>query len=393
MNLKKTCVLLVLLILLVLPMSVFAGGDSEEQVVKIAFLGPLTGPNAAQGMGAKNSFDLAIRQANERGNLPFTLEMLALDDASDPATGANGATKAVSDPDVVAAAGHWNSPVARATIPIFHENGIPLMIWGAIGTDLTDEYGKKFPEITRNCPKLDAENEYLAETLIDQGYKTVYIIHDTSSYGVDCMTFMKAGIEKRGGTVVAIDGVNVGEKDFMPLLTKVKEKNPDVLYYGGIVTEAALLRVQMAKAGLTDTLYAGISGLADEKFNEVAGKAAEGTVIIKPGDPEEVEGWPEFVAAYDAEDFSEPMGAYGQYAYDAANILIAAIEKAGTDPADLVPAIRNIRYEGLLGTYTFDETGQTTLLSMTRLVSQDGVWVKWDDSEYASGARSLPAPK
>jgi branched-chain amino acid transport system substrate-binding protein len=76
--------------------------------------------------------------------------------------------------------------------------------------------------------------------------------------------------------VVAIDGVNVGEKDFMALLAKVKERNPDVLYYGGIVTEAALLRVQMVKAGMTNILYAGISGLADEKFNEVAGSAAEG---------------------------------------------------------------------------------------------------------------------
>ncbi|MBN2050523.1 MAG: branched-chain amino acid ABC transporter substrate-binding protein [Spirochaetales bacterium] len=393
MKQKNTWILVGIIVLLLLPVLAFAGGQKEAEVVKIAFIGPLTGPNAAQGMGAKNSFDLAIREANRSGKFPFTFEMLALDDASDPATGANAATKAVSDPAVVAASGHWNSPVARATIPIFHENGIPLMIWGAIGTDLTDEYGLKFPEITRNCPKLDAENEYLAETLMDLGYKTVYIIHDTSSYGVDCMTFMKAGIEKRGGTVVAVDGVNVGEKDFMPLLTRVKEKNPDVLYYGGIVTEAALLRVQMVKAGLTNMVYAGISGLADEKFNEVAGKAAEGTLIIKPGDPEEVEGWPEFVAAYDAENFSEPMGAYGQYSYDAANIIIAAIAQVGTDPADLIPAIRNIKYEGLLGVYEFDKTGQTTLLSMTRLVSQDGVWVKWEDSAYTSGAKSLPAAK
>jgi ABC-type branched-subunit amino acid transport system substrate-binding protein len=76
--------------------------------------------------------------------------MLALDDASDPATGANAATQAVSDPAVVAAAGHWNSPVARATIPIFHENGIPLMIWGAIGTDLTDKYGGSTPRSRGN---------------------------------------------------------------------------------------------------------------------------------------------------------------------------------------------------------------------------------------------------
>ena len=376
--------------LLTFGMLAFAGGQ-KEKVVKIAFIGPLTGPNAAQGMGARNSFELAIRQANASGEFPYKIEMLALDDASDPAVGANAANKAVSDPQVVAAAGHWNSPVARATIPIFHENGVALVIWGAIGVDLTDKYGKMYPEITRVCPKLDAENEFLADWLLTkQGYKTFYIIHDTSSYGKDCLTFMKKGIEKRGGKILGIDGVNVGEKDFMPLLTKVKEKNPQVLYYGGVVTEAALLRVQMVKAGLTNMLYTGISGLADQKFNEVAGNAAEGTVIVKPGDPKEVKGWPEFVKAYNDAKFNEPMGAYGQYAYDAAGVILAALKKVGPDRKKLVSAIRNIKYKGLLGTYTFDDTGQATLVSMTLLVSQDGKWVKWEDSEYASGKRKLP---
>ena len=362
----------------------------KESSVKLAFIGPLTGPNAAQGIGARNAFDLAIRQSNASSEFPFSIEMVSLDDASDPATGVNAATKVVSDPEIIAAAGHWNSPVARATIPIFHENRTPLMIWGAIGTDLTDKYGRIYPEITRNCPKLDAENEYLAEMLINLGYKTFCIIHDTSSYGVDCKNFMRAGIEKRAGEILAIDGVNVGEKDFMALLTKVREKNPDVLYYGGIVTEAALLRVQMVKLGLTNIVYAGISGLADEVFNQVAASAAEGTVIIKPGDPTGLEGWPDFVAAYEAQNFSEPMGAYGQYSYDAARILLAALKEAGPDREAMIDSIRNIEYKGLLGTYTFDSTGQTTLLSMTRLVSQSGKWVEWSTSKYAQGLLKLP---
>ncbi len=387
---KLSLKLFFLVLLLSISMIAFAGGQ-KEKVVKIAFIGPLTGPNAAQGMGARNSFELAVRQANASKELPFKLEMVALDDASQPSVGVNAANKAVSDSKVVAAAGHWNSPVARATIPIFHEAHMPLVIWGAIGVDLTDKYGKMYPEITRVCPKLDAENEFLSNWLINkQHYKTFYIIHDTSSYGKDCLTFMKAGIEKRNGQILGIDGINVGEKDFMPLITKVKEKHPQVLYYGGVVTEAALLRVQMVKAGLTNILYTGISGLADQKFNDVAGKAAEGTIIVKPGDPQEVEGWPEFVKAYNDAKFNEPMGAYGQYAYDAANIIIAAIKKVGPDRAKLVDAIRNIKYKGLLGTYTFDNTGQTTLLSMTLLVSQDGKWVKWEDSEYAKGKRNLP---
>ena len=388
---KFSLKLLFLVLFLSLSLVVVFATGQKEKVVKIAFIGPLTGPNAAQGMGARNSFELAIRQANAKKEFPFKLEMLALDDASQPSVGVNAANKAVSDPQVVAASGHWNSPVARATIPIFHQAHMALVIWGAIGVDLTDKYGKMWPEITRVCPKLDAENEFLANWLINkEHYKTFYIIHDTSSYGKDCLTFMKKAIEKRGGQILGIDGVNVGEKDFMPLITKVKEKNPQVLYYGGVVTEAALLRVQMVKAGLTNILYTGISGLADQKFNEVAGKAAEGTVITKPGDPRELAGWPAFVKAYKDAKFNEPMGAYGQYAYDAANIIIAAIKEVGPDRAKLVDAIRHIKYKGLLGTYTFDNTGQTTLLSMTLLISQDGKWVRWENSDYAKGKRSLP---
>lgn len=323
---------LTVVLFLALATSAFGTGQAEK-TVKLAFIGPLTGPNAAQGLRARNSFELAVRQANESGQLPYKVETLILDDASDPATGANAATKVVSNTAVVGAAGHWNSPVARATIPIFHESNTALIIWGALGTDLTDKYGRESPEISRVCPKLDAENEFLAEFLVkERGYQTYYIIHDTFSYGTDCRDFMKLGIEKRGGKVVGIDGVNVGEKDFMPLLTKVREKNPDVLYFGGVVTEAALLRVQMVKAGLNNIVYAGISGLADEKFNEVAGSAAETTVIVKPGDATRLEGWTAFEKLYNDARFNEPMGAYGKYAYDAANILINGVEAGRAGP-------------------------------------------------------------
>lgn len=360
-----------------------------KDVVKVAFIGPMTGSNAAQGMGAKNSFDLAIRLANESGEFPYTLEVVALDDASDPATGASAAAKIVSDSKIVAAAGHWNSPVARATIPIFHENNTALIIWGAIGVDLTDKYGKMYPEITRVCPKLDAENKYLANFLTEKGYKTFSVIHDNSAYGADCQIFMDGSLKEEGATVLSTDAINVGEKDFMPILAKSLQLKPQAMYYGGVVTEAALLRLQMAKIGLRNVLFCGISGIADEKFNEVAGRAAEGAVIVKPGDVTEIAGWDDFVAAYDKQNYSEPMGAYGKYSYDAANIILAALKEVGPDKAKIVEAIRNINYKGLLGEYTFDSTGQTTLLDMGIMVSQDGKWVKWDDSKYATGQKKL----
>jgi branched-chain amino acid transport system substrate-binding protein len=156
------------------------GAAEEEQTVKIAFLGPLTGPNAGQGVGARNAFLLAVDQANESGDLPFKLEVIELDDESKPATSASVAQKAVADPEVVAGSGHWNTSCAEASVPIFKSAGIPFIIWGAIGPDLTSP--ENYPNTTRVAPTQAQENIPLAEFVIGElGRKKWAMISDTSS--------------------------------------------------------------------------------------------------------------------------------------------------------------------------------------------------------------------
>ena len=369
----------------------FSASPCSAKTIKIAFLGPLTGPNAAQGNGAKNCFDLAIKEANKSGKFPFTIEMVALDDASDPAVAVSAALKAVSDPMVVAASGHWNSSCALATIHTFHSFKVPFMVWGAISPRVT-EYN--YPEVTRNCPTLVQENVPFAKWVIeDLGYKTFSILSDTTDYGEQNTKAFKSLAEKHKAQILSVDAVPTGTTDFRPILTKIKGLNPSAVYFGGVVMEGALARSQMEKLGI-DKLFCAVSGLADEKFNEVAGKAAEAVVITKPGfDLDELKGGVDFKKAYEAQGYKEPMGAYGIYAYEAANIILAAIKQAGPDDkAAIAKTIRGIKYDGILGTTSFDENGQTELAPVTKLVSQDGKWVKWEKSEYASGKRKLPKP-
>jgi len=369
----------------------FSVSPSSAKTIKIAFLGPLTGANAAQGNGAKNCFDLAVKEANKSGKFPFTIEMVALDDASDPAVAVSAALKAVSDPMVVAASGHWNSSCALATIHTFHSFKMPFMVWGAISPRVT-EYN--YPEVTRNCPTLVQENVPFAKWVIeDLGYKTFSILSDTTDYGEQNTKAFKSLAEKHKAQILSVDAVPTGTTDFRPILTKIKGLNPSAVYFGGVVMEGALARSQMEKLGM-DKLFCAVSGLADEKFNEVAGKAAEGVVITKPGfDLDELKGGIAFKKAYEAQGYTEPMGAYGIYAYEAANIILAAIKQAGPDDkAAIAKTIRGIKYDGILGTTSFDENGQTELAPVTKLVSQDGKWVKWENSEYASGKRKLPKP-
>ena len=369
----------------------FSVSPSSAKTIKIAFLGPLTGANAAQGNGAKNCFDLAVKEANKSGKFPFTIEMVALDDASDPAVAVSAALKAVSDPMVVAASGHWNSSCALATIHTFHSFKVPFMVWGAISPRVT-EYN--YPEVTRNCPTLVQENVPFAKWVIeDLGYKTFSILSDTTDYGEQNTKAFKSLAEKHKAQILSVDAVPTGTTDFRPILTKIKGLNPSAIYFGGVVMEGALARSQMEKLGI-DKLFCAVSGLADEKFNEVAGKAAEAVVITKPGfDLDELKGGVDFKKAYEAQGYKEPMGAYGIYAYEAANIILAAIKQAGPDDkAAIAKTIRGIKYDGILGTTSFDENGQTELAPVTKLVSQDGKWVKWEKSEYASGKRKLPKP-
>jgi len=240
--------------------------SAEKKLVKLGFIGPLTGPNAAQGVGARNAFDLAIREANASGKLPYKIEMVALDDASDPATGVAAALKLVADPAVIAASGHWNSSVALATIHTFHTYRMPFIVWGAIHPDITGFYN--YPEVTRVAPTLMQENGPLCAWVIGElGYKSFSVLSDTSSYGEMNTKTFRPMAEGKGAKILSADAVSVGTTDFRPILTRVKGLNPSAIYFGGVVMEGALARDQMEKVGL-NKLFCAISGIKDDKFQD-----------------------------------------------------------------------------------------------------------------------------
>lgn len=368
---------------------VASGAWAADKAVKVAFIGPLTGGNAAPGLGARNGFDLAIREANAAGQLPFKIEVIVLDDASDPTTGVNAALKAVSDPEVVAAATHWNSPVGLATIHTFHRQGVPQVFWGTIHPDITNKYN--YPEVTRVIPLSVLANVNAAEWLVRQlGYKRLAILHDTTDYGTKNRDEFKPAAEERGAEIVAVEGVTVGQRDFTPILTKIKAKNPQAVFYGGVVTEAALIRTQMHRLGMEQVILIGIPGMQSDTFNNVAGAAAEGSLCSGTFDVTTTPAGRKFAEAYAKAGYKEPFEQNGPYAYDAAGIIVAALKKVGPDRKKLVEAVRGIEYHGVLGLTKFDRFGQTVTGGMTKYVSQGGKWVVWEQSEYAQGKRKLP---
>ena len=342
-----------------------------KDTIKLGFLGPLSGGNAPQGLGARNGFLLAIKQANE-GNYPYTIEGVALDDASDPQTGVSAAMKLANDSAVVAATGHWNSPVALATIPVFHRFEMPMIVWGAIGPKITEQ---NLPEITRVTPTLVAENQPLAgwafKTL---GAKKVAIVADTSDYGVSNADFFKKFFGEAGGQTSSTDLLPVGTTDFRTILTRIKGEAPDAIYFGGVITEAGILRKQMAELGLTMPMI-GISGFYDPEFISVAGKAAEGTMVSYPASQSNP-ALTKMEADYKAQNYAEAPSPYTKYAYEATQILLKVIADNGIeDKAKLAQAIRSIKHDGVLGTTSFDDHGQTQIpVEIEIKVVKDGAW-------------------
>ncbi|MGN6305705.1 MAG: branched-chain amino acid ABC transporter substrate-binding protein [Mesorhizobium sp.] len=357
----------------VLAVSLGAAQARADQI-KLGFIGPLSGGNAQQGLGARNGFLLAIDQANESG-YPHQVEAVVLDDASDPAVGVSAAQKLINDPAVVAATGHWNSPVALATMPIFNRAQMPFIVWGAVSPKITDQ---NMPNVTRVTPTLVNENKPLAETIAKEGkVKKIAIISDTTDYGAANTKWFGDFFKAAGGEIVFSDAAAVGTTDFRAMLTTAKAASPDAVYFGGVVTEAALVRSQMADLGMGSLPMYGISGIYDPKFIEIAGKAAEGTIVGIPADQNNPK-LDAFYKAYEAKKYAEPAGSYAKYAYEAAQILLEAIKEKGIeDKEGLSKAIREMHHDGILGNISFDENGQIEMnVVIDTYAVKDGKWVK-----------------
>ena len=363
----------------------------QKETVKIAFIGPLTGANAAHGAGGRNSFELAVKQANESGKYSYNFEVVALDDASTPATGASAAQKAVADPAIVAVSGFFNSPVAEAAIPIFKSAKMPLILWASIGPTLTN--ADNYPYVTRICPTMIQQTKPLAAFVIDRYGMTKWsVVSDTTSLGTSALAGWRDEIAARPATeIITVDEITVGTTDFRPILTKIKAQKPDGVFLGLVTMEAALVTKQMHELGMDNIEIINISGAVEETYIETASAAAcEGAIGCKLGiEIEKLPGGPEFVAAYKAQNYTDSYGAFGQYAYDAANIIIQAIAKVGPNREALVNEIANITYSGLVGETSFNGIGQTNNIGITEMIVEDGKWVTFSESGYGTGAKSM----
>jgi branched-chain amino acid transport system substrate-binding protein len=368
--------------------ALLAAPASAKQSVKIAYIGPLTGGNSAIGLGGRNSADLAVRLRNQDAKAKYQYELVVLDDECKPDAGVQVATRAAADKSVVAGVTHYCSTVAMATTGVYHRFGMPTVVWGAVLPDIT--YSHDFKEIHRVNGTMINQNETAASFMLGQGYKTWVVLHDTTDYGKGHQKYFAQFLEKGGGKILGTFGVGADQQDFSAELTQAKSLNPDVLYFGGLTPIGVRIRQQMDRLGLA-AQFQGTSGIVNDDFIRALGPLAEGVIAFREGaDATKLPGGKFFLEQYAKQGYPQGPESYGPFAYVAAELLMDTIEKVGPDRKKIVTALANVKdRDTIVGKITFDDHGQNVVPVITKYVAQDGKWVMWEDSEYATGKRKL----
>lgn len=350
-----------------------------DQVVKICAVLPTSGPNAAVGVGMMNSMDLAVNRINESGRLgDITLELVRLDDQSQPSIGVNAVQRAASDPDVIACSAHWNSPVALATQNVFHRNGLANLVPAAINWRITEE--QPGDEIFRISPpdtwQLEMAGSFPVRAF---GHETFAVIDDNTEYGKSLVEGLTKHATEFGAERIHSDSITVGERDFTPILTRIRELEPEFLFFGGVTMESAMIRRQMARLGMESLYYTG-SGTMSPTFLEIAGAAADGTYAYFYGPPYTTfPGGDEFIEAYNAAGYDNPYETYGIWAYASIEVLAEAIKRANENGSitrrAVVEELKAGSFETMIGDVSFGPTGDIEQRQMVYYEVRDGQWI------------------
>jgi branched-chain amino acid transport system substrate-binding protein len=335
------------------------GGASKSapSVIKIGCAAPLTGDQAQIGIDHCQGVQMAVEEFNASGRLAGTrVEILKMDDQRNPAQAVNAAKKLVSDPAVLGVIGHFNSSCTQPASAIYHGAGMTQITAASTNPDLSKQGFKTFFRVAATDDVQGPKGARFAAKQL--GVKQLFVIDDKTTYGKGLADAFEKEAAALGIRILGHEGITQGDKDFNPLLTKIKPLQPDLIYFGGIYPEGSLLLRQARALGISAPFMGG-DGIATHTLVELAGAAAsEGTyATMVGGDMKKVPSATAFVEAY--EKRYGKLGQWSAYGYDAANILLKAVETApAKDRAGVLAAMRSVpSFTGITGSVVFDEKG------------------------------------
>lgn len=347
---------------------------SGELIVRIGSAAPLTGNQAHIGKDNESGTRMAIDDANAKGIViggrKIHFELISEDDQADPKTATIVAQKLVDD-KVNGVIGHLNSGTTIPAAKIYSDNGIVQISPSATAVNYTAQGFKTAFRVMAN----DAQQGHVlgAYATKNLGAKRIAVIDDRTAYGQGLADeFIKAA-QAAGAQIVAHEYTNDKAVDFTAVLTAVKGKQPDLLFYGGMDPQAGPMARQIKALALNVKFMMGDGGYTPE-FIKLAGDAAEGGYASLPGVPlHNMPGGKEFETRFVAK--YQPIQLYAPYCYDAVNVMIAAMQKADSvEPARYLPELSRISLDGVTARIQFDAKGDLRGGEITLYQVQQGKW-------------------
>jgi branched-chain amino acid transport system substrate-binding protein len=349
---------LVCLLLLCLSIVISGCGQKGPRVVKVALVAPLTGDIAAHGQGMKRAAQLAVEEAVQSNRFKdFKLELAAFDDRGDPKEAVTIANQIISDPTILGVVGHLNSGCTIPASQVYAKRNV-LMITPASTNPKVTQQGLR--NVFRLCTTDDVQGKFAADYAFDKlMIRKTAIVHDKTAYGQGLADEFRKEFLARGGTVASLDGIDVGEKDYKALLTRIKTDEPQLVYFGGMHPECGLLSKQAKELGLSVPVFAG-DGVVTPEYAKIGGPATEGDFATLTGlPPEKLPSAAKFLENYRKRYPKDDMQPYDPYTYEAVNVILEAIEKTGGDRNALIDYVSKVKFNGILGESSFDERGDT----------------------------------
>ena len=346
-----------------------AGETQAPATIKIGLAGAQTGSDGEIGLSMLNGSKVAIDEWNAKGGvLGKKIETISLDDE---ASGQKAVTVAQSliDAGIVAVIGHFNSGCTIPASRIYNDAKIVEISPGSTNPQYTEQ---GFPYAFRICGRDDQQGAVIANYLHDQlKANKIAILDDKTTYGEGLATVVKNTFESKGGHVVMFQGIGKNDLDFRANISVVNGSGAEAFVWGGMYGQGGPLCVQLRQAGLT-VPFVSDDGCMDQKFVDTVGNNAPNVFVSFGKDYSSRPEAQAFVKKYQ-DTYNRPVGAYSVYGYDAANVLLTAIEKAQSTDADKVAAvIKSQRFDTIQGDIEFDSKGDLKIADYVIWTVKDG---------------------
>ena len=360
---------------LLLLLSPFFISCSERRSVRIAVAVPLTGDIAAEGQGILRAVRLALEMRRDARKSPVSVEVVPFDDRADPDQAVHAANLIAADPRIVAVIGHYNSGCAIPAARVYAGASLAMISPSATNPLLTLQqlepgWGRR--NVFRMTPTDEVQGSFAAEYAVEAGLRRFLLVQDGTPYGKGIAQVFQKRLEALGGKIARVEEISLGQRDFSPVLQRAKSAKPQALYCAGLYPECGLLLLQARKAGLGAAFFSG-DGSRTEGFLQIAGDRAEGALLTALGATLDSTGpAADFVAAFKRRYPGSEIKAYDPFAYDAAGLLLTALERAGPERSRVLQALRSTRHWGAVGLTAFDDKGDTRLRSVRMMRVEKG---------------------